>query len=61
VDPFLVEPDSARRRLHLPRNVRLLGRGERSWLAVRWREETNERLRLAKEAGGLEREHRQIR
>jgi hypothetical protein len=34
--------------------------GERFWLAARWQEEANERLRLAKEAGDLEREHRQV-
>jgi ATP-dependent exoDNAse (exonuclease V) alpha subunit len=38
----------------------ILERGERSWLAARWQEEANERLRLAKEAGELEREHGQV-
>jgi len=38
----------------------ILERGERSWLAARWQEEANLRLRLAKEAGELEREHRQV-
>jgi ATP-dependent exoDNAse (exonuclease V) alpha subunit len=38
----------------------ILERGERSWVAQRWHEEANERLRLAKEAGLLEREHRQV-
>jgi hypothetical protein len=38
----------------------ILERGERSWLAARWQEEANQRLRLAKEAGELEREHRQM-
>jgi ATP-dependent exoDNAse (exonuclease V) alpha subunit len=38
----------------------LLERGERSWLAARWQEEANERLLRAKEAGELEREHRQL-
>ena len=38
----------------------ILERGERSWLAARWQEEANQRLRLAKEAGELEREHRQV-
>ena len=39
----------------------ILERGERSWLTARWQEEANERLRLAKEAGALEREHQQVR
>lgn len=38
----------------------ILERGERSWVADRWQLEANERLRLAKEAGELEREHRQV-
>jgi ATP-dependent exoDNAse (exonuclease V) alpha subunit len=38
----------------------ILERGERSWLAARWQEEANQRLRLAKEAGELEREHRDV-
>ena len=38
----------------------ILERGERSWLAARWQEQASERLRLAKEAGELEREHRQV-
>jgi ATP-dependent exoDNAse (exonuclease V) alpha subunit len=39
----------------------ILERGERSWVADRWREEATERLRLAKEAGLLEREHSQVK
>jgi ATP-dependent exoDNAse (exonuclease V) alpha subunit len=38
----------------------IIERGERSWLAARWQDEANQRLRLAKEAGELEREHRQV-
>jgi hypothetical protein len=36
-------------------------RGERSTVAHRWEQEASERLRLAKEAGQLEREHQQVR
>jgi ATP-dependent exoDNAse (exonuclease V) alpha subunit len=38
----------------------LLERGKRSTVADRWHQEANERLRLAKEAGELEREHAQL-
>ena len=38
----------------------ILERGERSTVADRWQQEANERLRLAKEAGELEREHAQL-
>lgn len=38
----------------------ILERGERSTVADRWQQEANERLRLAKEAGQLEREHAQL-
>jgi hypothetical protein len=38
----------------------ILERGERSIVADRWELEANDRLRLAKEAGELEREHTQL-
>jgi ATP-dependent exoDNAse (exonuclease V) alpha subunit len=39
----------------------ILGRGEHSTVVHRWQQEAGERLRLAKEAGELEREHQQVR
>jgi hypothetical protein len=38
----------------------ILERGERSSVAIRWQQEANERLRLAKELGQLEREHANV-